>query len=321
MNIQSKVTRLPAAMLCEIACFEAVTRAKVEALLGPFVDMQVDAQLSRLAGPIHLTMQGELGQVKLDAQLQGGNMTLNSPFHAEVTATPELGQSVLQDLLPILSGMQQSNERLSVTIDPEAFALPLRAPSLANIHIGRLTINLGNVTFTNEGQLGSILSLLNVRSQEAFNVWFTPIYVSLEEGVITIHRFDMLALQRFPLATWGTVDVPGDKIDMVVGLSGKSLQNALRVPIPTLDYMMQFPLRGPIGSASIDHRMVAAKIAALTAQVAGGPQGLVIGTVIGSPRGLTQNPKRPPRRRIPFLGRPKLRRAQRMQVIRKKKTP
>lgn len=294
LNVQAEANHLPAAMLCEVACLEAVSRVKVEALFGPLVDLKVDAQLTRMSGPVQALLHGELGQVELGALVGGGQLRLSRPFHAEFTATPQLGESVLQDLLPILGGMQSSNERLSVTIDPEGFSMPLRNVGLSNVQIGKMVIQLGNAEFSNQGQLGSILSLLKASPESTIQVWFTPIYLSLDAGVLQIERFDMLAMQRFPLATWGSVNIPGDKIDMVVGLSGRSLQNAFRLPIPTLGYMMQFPLRGPIGSASIDKTKAAAKIAALTAQLAGGPQGIVIGTVIGLASGAYTEPKAPP---------------------------
>lgn len=80
---------------------------------------------------------------------------------------------------------------------------------------------------------------------------------------------------------------------MVVGLSGRALQSAFRVKVPDPDYMMQFPLRGSIGDAGIDKSRAATRIAALTAQAAGGPHGLVLGTVLGIASGVFSDPKPP----------------------------
>lgn len=293
LTLLAQAKRLPAGMLCEVACLEKTSRLKVEALFGPFVDGEVMVTLRRMSGPVKAHISGQLGQASLDAQINQGIMTLNAPFQAEFTASPELGSSVLQDIVPLLGGMQRSNERLRIAIAKEDFSLPLKASSIANIQVGQMAIELGQVEFSNEGQLSKILSIFKADSSDAIQVWFTPIYVSMRHGVIQLERFDMLAMQRYPIAAWGTVDIPDDDIEMVIGLSGRSLQNALGMPIPDSHYVMQFPLRGPIGKATVDKKVATAKIAAIAAALTG-PQGMLVGAVIGLASGAFTEEKTPP---------------------------
>jgi|GEM_PF-6693909 len=293
LNASAQFHHLPAGMLCEILCLEELTRARMEAVFGPTVDGTLQAQLRALQGPIQFSVAGSLGSIALDGLLNNGYLTLRTPFHLQLTPSPALGESVLQELLPILNDMVRGDQKIQLTIDPQGFYLPLRNPTLETIQIGQLTLALGRLEFDNGGQMAKIISLIRQTTDPIIPVWFTPIYISAQNGVIQVQRFDMLALDRFPLALWGSIDIPDDKIDMVVGLSGSALQSAFRVRVPELDYMMQFPLRGKIGSASIDKGRAAARIAALTAAAAGGPQGLVLGAVLGLASGVFTDPKPP----------------------------
>ena len=129
---------------------------------------------------------------------------------------------------------------------------------------------------------------------------FTPIYLSSSHGVVEISRFDLLAMQRYQIAVWGEVNIPGDRVNMTVGLTGASLSNALGIKMPDKNYMMQFPLTGTIGHASIDKSKVMAKLAAIGSSIAGGPQGMVVGAVIGLATGTLKEPAPPSPTTQPF---------------------
>jgi hypothetical protein len=300
VKLQAQAKKLPASLFCEIACLEKTTRIKMEALLGPVLDAEIAVQLQKMNGPVQIQLEGSNGKVQMDAQINKGFLTLNKPFVAEVTASPQLGESVLQEIIPILGGMISAENRLQIIIDPNGFSCPIDLHDLTQIQVGMMTVDLGKVQFSNQGQLGKILSVFKAKPQNVISVWFTPIYVEMQAGRINLQRFDMLAMDAFPLATWGSIDLPGNYIDMVVGLSGKSLQNAIGLPTLDKNYIMQFPYRGPIGKANVDKRKAAAKIAALTASLTGTPQGLAIGAVIGLASGSLTEEKAPAPTTTPF---------------------
>jgi len=300
IKLQAHAKKLPANLFCEIVCVEKATRIKLEALLGPVLDAEIAVQLKQMNGHVQGQLEGSNGRIQMDAMINNGWLTLNKPFVAEVAATPELGKSVLQDMLPILSGMIGAENRLQIIIDPSGFAFPIGAESLEQVQIGWMTIDLGKVHFSNQGQLGKIMSVLKAKPQDVISVWFTPIYLTMQSGNITIQRFDMLAMDVFPLAAWGTIDLPGDYINMMIGLSGQSLKNTIGLPSIDKNYMMQFPFRGRIGKASIDKSKAASRIAALAASLTGTPQGLAIGAVIGLASGSLTEEKAPSPTTNPF---------------------
>lgn len=295
LSLHANVKHLPAGLFCQVICLEPSKRMKLEALLGPILDADVNVQLKNLNGPVKAYLSGHNGKIVLDGFLNQGFLTLNQPFYVEVVATPQLGEYVLKEVNPILAGMVHADDRLRITIDPNGFHMPINTQDKANIQVGNLVVELGNAYFTDDSQMATIMSLLKVYSTDEIPVWFTPIYLSVQNGVVHLQRFDMLAMERYPLAAWGTIDFPGDRIDMMVGLSGKSLQQIITIPLPSRSYMMQFPFKGRIGHARIDKSKFAAKIAALTASIAGGPHGMVVGAVIGLASGaLTEESVPPP---------------------------
>lgn len=295
LSLRSNIKHLPAGLFCQVICLEPTKRMKLEALLGPIVDIDINVSLKNLNGPVEAYLSGQNGKIILDGFLNQGFLTLNQSFYAEVIATPQLAENVLKDINPILGGMLRADDHLRITIDPNGFHLPINLQDKSNIQVGNMVVELGNAYFNNDSQVATILNLLKVHSQDEIPVWFTPIYLSVQNGVVTLQRFDMLAMESYPLAAWGTIDFPGNMIDMMVGLSGKSLQQILTIPLPSRSYMMQFPFKGKIGHARIDKSKFAAKIAALTASVAGGPHGMLVGAVIGLASGaLTEESVPPP---------------------------
>lgn len=300
VKLHADAKQLPAGMLCQLGCLERAARIKMEALLGPLVDVDIAVQLTKMQGPVKVQLQGSQGQLDLDGQINQGFLTLNKPLVATLIASPQLGESVLQDLVPVLGGMLSAENQLQLVINPEGFSSPIHLQSFEQMQVGAMMINLGKVHFSNQGQLGKIVSVFKAKPQDMITVWFTPVYISINNGLINLQRFDMLAMDIFPLAAWGTIDLPGNYIDMVVGLSGKSLQNAIGMPTIDKNYMMQFPYRGKIGKASVDKTKAAAKIAALTASLTGTPQGLAIGAMIGLASGSLTEEKAPQPTTSPF---------------------
>lgn len=280
LNLDATLTNLPIPLLCQFACLDAKMGQKLDAIIGPNLNAKIKAQLQHMNGPIFIEMKGMHGHTILDGQLYNGTLTLNNNFYAELTVTPQLGRHVFQDLIPFLSGMLGSDQPIKLAIAKEGFALPLQQFTIENISIGSATLELGKVRFSNEGQLAKVLSLLTTASANEVMVWLTPTYFSLNNGLFALQRVDMLISDRYPVAAWGKVNIPADKVNMVIGLSGAAISKAFSVPGIKNSYMLQLPLRGTMKNTSIDKSKAVARLSALVAQSQGGPQGLVLGTVL-----------------------------------------
>ncbi len=280
IEADAQFRQFPASLVCRAFNVDRRARLKLEALLGPVIQADISAQFQDLNGPLKLSAEGKNGQIQLEGALSNGALLLAKPFQLNVAVTPELGEGILQDFVPLLSGLISAEERLRITIDPNGFSMPLNLSNRSAMQVGQMTLELGKMQFSNEGQLGKLLDALKVRDEDVISVWFTPLYLSVANGVITLQRFDMLLMQQYPIAAWGTVDLPGNWIEMAIGLSGRTLKRTVGLTLVDRDYMMQIPLRGKIGAAKLDKGKIAGTLATLVGKMQGTPQGAVLGTVI-----------------------------------------
>jgi hypothetical protein len=300
VNLDAKITNLSTPLFCKVACLDKSMHDKIEVLFGKLLNADIHLRLKALDGLIRANVMGHDGSFHLDSQVQDGFLFLNQPFQAKFMVTPRLGESILQDIFPFLSGVVSSDQPILIAIAHEGFVFPLMQLDLSKIEIPQATLSLGHVKFDNSGELANVLSLLTPQNSDLISVWFTPLYLSMNEGVFKLERVDMLISHQFPIATWGKVDFISDKIKMKIGLSGYALKHAFKVKDLDNDYMVQIPLIGTTNSATIDKVNATTKIGALVAQGHGGPKGLVIGTVLSLAGGALTEEKPPKSTTIPL---------------------
>lgn len=279
MNFNATIESLPIPLLCQFACVDPKLKQKIEIVLGPRINANIKAQLQHMNGPVYIDVNGSNGKFTLDAIVDQGIMTLNQNLTAQLTVTPQLGEYVLKDLIPVLSGMLSADHPISLTIGKEGFALPLRSPSINNITISNAVLNMGKVHFSGESQIAKVLNLMTPTTSSQL-VWLTPAYFSLNQGFLQLARVDMFISDRYPLAAWGDADIAKDRVNMVIALSGSAISKAFNVPKISNSYFLQLPLSGRLSNPSIDKAKAVGRISALVAQSQGGPQGLVIGTFL-----------------------------------------
>lgn len=292
LNLKSKLATFPAGLVCSIFCTESTLRPKIEALFGQTIDADMQIQLQKMNGPIVGQLGGKNGTIQIDGKINNGYLTLNNTFQAQFALTPELGKSVLEEYIPLLSGLIGSDNPLTFTIEPNGFSMPITNFDKNAIQIGQGAITLGRVNFRNDGKLGQVMSLLNNSRNDDISVWFTPLYFRMAKGNLSLERMDLLLLNMYPIATWGTVDLARDKVNIIIGLTGNALTRAFHLEGLDNAYMMQIPFRGTLKDASIDKRAATAKISALVASTRG-PQGQIIGTFLDIAGGALTDEKVP----------------------------
>lgn len=280
LQFEAKSRRLPAGLISHLIYKDPSIRHKVEAMFGPTVDTDVKISLQRMSGPIQANFKGKNGHMTLDSSLSQGVLTLKRPLEIEVAVTPQLSKSILQDFVPILSGAIAAERPIKITVDPQQFQFPIQEFDIEDIKIGRASIDLGKIQFTNEGELGDVFALLKPTTHDALSVWFTPLFIDLEHGILRLYRMDMLLLNKYPIALWGKINFPKDNVDLTIAITGTALSYALGLHDLEQNYMMQLPFKGSIGSASIDKAKATTRISALVAQTQGGPHGVILGTVL-----------------------------------------
>lgn len=294
LSLDTKVQKFPVKLLDQFLSQGSQLSRQISAALGNIVNADVHVQLDHLHGPIIANLNGDNGSILLDAYINKGILTLNKNFRAQVALTEEFGQVILDDIFPLAKGLIGSDNPAIINIDAKGFALPVMSFNIGNLKIDRASLELGKVYFRSNGKLGSVLSLFNTKRMDTIPVQFTPLYIGMKNGAVIIQRLDMLIMDTYPIATWGTVNLVNDKVNMMIGLTGQSLFKGFNILGLGKDYMMQIPFRGTISNATIDKKKATAKIAALVASTRG-LEGLLLGTAIHvASGGLTDESAPPP---------------------------
>lgn len=294
LNLDAKIDNLPTPFFCKTACLHPDLHQKIEVLFGKILNGDLHASIKELDGTIQANVEGQDGSLTLDSFVQDGMLFLNKPFEAKFKVTPRLGKSLLQDVLPFLSGVTESDQPIAFTVSDEGFSFPIKKLDVSKIEIPHAFLSLGHVKFDNSGELAAVLNLLTPENSDLISVWFTPLYFNMHEGTFRLQRVDMLISNEFPIAAWGKIDLLKDKVKMMIGMSGRALTHAFKIKGLEDDYMLQIPLIGKTSKATVDKPTATAKIGALVAQSHGGSKGLVLGTVLSLAGGALSEKRTPP---------------------------
>ncbi len=226
------------------------------------------------------TMQGGKGSCDLsfhspnaDAQIRGNlneNLfTLSDPLRGTVKLTPFLAEKILDGVNPLFVTGVSAEKPIQFRIETTKFRLFLDKPfRWTNLQIGSGMIDVGKIRCSNGSTLGSFIGMLKgsplVKTKE-MDVWFTPLFFKLENGVLQTGRMDALAAKSVRFCTWGNVDLAKDKLDMILGLTAETLKRVFGLKLVTEEYVLKIPITGTIQSPKLAVASGAAKIAALVA--------------------------------------------------------
>lgn len=290
--LDTNIQQFPLKLLSQFIGLGDEITQRISATLGETINAMVHVDIHQLQGPVTANLSGNNGSIALNASVKDGILLLNQNFQSQIVLSKEFGKYVLEDIFPLASGLIGSDNPLNINIDAKGFALPIKNFDISKVKIEAASLQMGKVRFRKEGKLGSVLSLFNTQGNQDISVWFTPLYISMKDGLITFQRMDMLIMDAYPIATWGTVNFVKDKVNMVIGLTARALNTGLNIPGLDGDYMLQIPFKGTIDNASIDKKKATAKIAALVASNRG-PEGLFIGTALRIASGELNEEKAP----------------------------
>lgn len=189
------------------------------------------------------------------------------------------------------------------TIDSEGFLLPLVPFSRDAIVIKSMKVEPGKQTCKNGKLLTLLLSFLklSLSGNQEVSVWFTPIFLELEKGIVQVKRADFLFADRFPLAIWGQADIVNNRLDMTLGISPETLSRAFLLISLDKTRFLQVPIRGSIDSPTFDTGRATAKIAALRLQQTWSVPTAILGTILNVASSVgADDPPTPPPTTTPF---------------------
>lgn len=276
----------------------AGTKSFLTEMLGKEISIIASTEQDR----VKTDVIGTLGKVRVSSYIKDQTIYLEEPLTAQFQPSTEFGVKFLGNAIPVFNEFISAQNPISITISPENFAVSMASTiDFENIQIGNGTIEAGKMLFNNSGELKKLLKLINISDgSKEVSIWATPLYFSVNKGVLSLKRMDMLVMDRYPIAVWGKIDLPEDHVDMVIGITGQALSNALHIPQEEKDNMLQLPLKGKLSNVRIDQTKAAARIAALIAKSKPGNEGLILSTVLEIANGKSSEPAVPSPTTYPF---------------------
>lgn len=301
LNIKGLIKRAPIFLFCNFICLNDQMLNEVDAIFGRQLSAEINMGVRNFTGPVYLKISGEKSYLTLDGTLNEGVLTLKQPLICSIQVTPKIHKSFLTNIVPFLGSAIHSEKPVHLTFDPKGFSLPLRNWDIKKISIGRGMIDLGKITFQTNDQLKEILELLHYTNRkEIETIWFTPLYLQINQGVIQCERTDMLIAGLFPIAMWGNVQLPQTRIHLTIGLTGTTLSRAFGVHGLPNDAMLQLPLRGTGSNIVLDTKQAKQKVSMLIAKNKNTAHGLLIGGILDILGAEEEKPPEPTTKPLPW---------------------
>lgn len=279
LKFKAKGINLTPPLLQRIFPLSKGQQKQIQALVGDQFNLDLQGESLNFTGPLACSIEGSEGNFYLDGALKNGILSLNRPLEASVKLTPLFTQTFLAKNLPLLRTAIGTETPITLLIDPFQFSCPLIPFQFEKIAIGKGVLDLAKIKLRNEGDLKSVLNIIKPLPDPYVTVWFTPIHFKLNQGLLTLSRFDMLIANSYTLANRGVLNFLNHQSDFILGLTASTLRDAFGLQGINDNYILQVPLSIKKGKVEVDKKKVTARIASLLTQSHGGDKGKLLGTI------------------------------------------
>lgn len=270
-SIRGELSNFPTLALARYLAFrEAFSEKDLLEIVGSSFSLRGSLSIQQdETGSCDLSLHTQNGNAEIHGILNRGIFTLAQPLQATIRLTEALSRQILSGLNPMfLTGIEAKNP-IRLRIEPMNSRLFLKLPfKWSSLQIGRGMLDPGKIRCKNGSALGTMISLLKndffSRTKE-MEVWFTPLFFSLDNGLVQTGRMDALAAGKIRFCTWGNIDLNRDKVDMILGLTAETLRFSFGLKRVPSDYVLKIPITGTIRHPKVAAAAAAAKIAALIA--------------------------------------------------------
>lgn len=264
---------LPVKQMTEIYPMETESRQLLQALLGELVNAKIYGKISQLTGPLTIDIKASNFKAILPLMLYPQSIQLRDAVNAEITVTEAVNLTLIKDLNPLFIAGVYSEHPLKLYLDPQGFVIPIRPFFLQGVNIERAICDIGKIRVRNGGQIQRLMDFLKIPSvthEGDMDAWFTPIYFSLKNGVVSHNRFDALLAGSVHIALWGAVNLINNEVQMTLGIAASSLQHRLNVKGLSDTEMFQVKMRGTTDNLDLDWSSATTRIGILIAKTSGG---------------------------------------------------
>lgn len=297
------VELLPVKELTEVFPLDNETRQLLQAVLGKLMNARVYGTISQLTGPLTVDVKASNFKATLPIMLNPHAIYLRDYVNAEITLTEEVNQTFIKDINPLLITGAYSDHPIKVYLDPQGFVMPIRPYSLQGVQIGKAVIDIGKIRIRNGGQIQMLMNFLKAKDitpEGEMDAWFTPIYMSLNNGVATYQRFDALLAGSVHIAFWGSINLLNNQVRMTLGIAAPTLQKRFGISGLNKNEMFQVKMRGTTDKLDLDWSAATTRIGVLVARSAGGQLTNILGGLLEQIVSALGEVPSPPPTTVPF---------------------
>ncbi len=299
-KVDAKAENIPASLAADSFGLGRDLQEQMAALFGDRLDFTAHADVRQGSGPVVANITAEHSKFDFNGRISNHILTLSKPMTGEIEVTPELSRTVLKNINPLLVTAVKGEQPVRLTVETHGVRIPTQSWDVSQLSIGKATVEVGKVTLTNGGPLALIVGILQsgrLSGRDTMQSWFTPQYITIQNGQLTAERMDMLIADNFHLATWGNIDLPGDQIKMTLGIPAHTLAQNFGLKGMNPSHMMQVPIKGTLTNPKINVGKAVARIAAMRAGQSSGESGQILGGIFGMIGGggaISDGPAPPP---------------------------
>lgn len=284
LNLNGRLEQLPSALVDQLMNMEGL----VAATLGPFANIDVNAELENRRGPLSLALDASSTRAQINARIGEQGLTLTEPLVAQLEPTPELARQVLAKIHPIFETTQRAERPIRLEVPADGVLIPLENFDFAGIVVPRMTLDFGTLILESGWLLRGVVGLghrfgrLESVDKEEFEAWFTPAVVEITDGrIVYTRRLDLLIDRRLHLATWGGADVSSDRADLTLAFMPSTMERVFSITVAD-DDALRMPISGPLSEPSVDFKKTAADLARLRAQEEVAGENPLAGALLGA---------------------------------------
>ncbi len=278
---EARLNHIPVHQILGIIPLDSIFRKKANAIMGEYVNASLTAQIAESEGPLNLEISASNLKGSFPFQLSKERLLLRDVLKAEITLTDAVSEHFITDINPMVVRGARSDHPIRVFIDPEGFSLPIPW-SFNELSIEKAVVDIGKIYVHNGGALSELMKFLKAKppKDKMMRAWFTPVFLSLKEGVLRHERFDILLHKNVHIALWGRVDLIKSKVWMTLGIAPQTLKQRFNLLGINKRDMFQVKMRGKTDNVELDWSSAYTRIGILIARLAGGPPGYIVGGLL-----------------------------------------
>lgn len=247
-------------------------RLVAEVLLGHFAteNGQVSESTDDNSGflPLRMGLWSECTEAKAEGFLDPKKMQIHlvNPIKLEIDLTPDVGRIYLRRINPLLGEIlgpavvDEDMPDMVVYVSPRNMMLPAE-------HFA-LSIEPMKVVVARGPLVGGILSLLSkgrnniIPKKQEIRVETSSINADFDTGgSLTCARFDLLLAGRLHVASWGTIDLIEENIEMILAIPETTLREVMGLSSLPKSYYLKIPIKGTFDQPQIDWNTASFNIA------------------------------------------------------------